>query len=103
MPNNLPVEARRIDAEKESSARDGETCCEMRSSLREERRGQSERVHQLELETRELRQQLPALSQRIEEEYQLKLADVIASGASAVKIYLNELRCRFSKKGNRHD
>jgi chromosome segregation protein len=74
------LRARRGELHKEENAR------------REERRRASEQVHALDLNVRELRQQMEALAQRIEEEYQLRLADVVASGASAYQLYLEELR-----------
>jgi chromosome segregation protein len=62
------------------------------NARREERRRSSEQVHALDLNARELRQQMESLAQRIEEEYQVHFADVVASGASAYQLYLAELR-----------
>ena len=62
------------------------------NARREERRRSSEQVHALDLNARELRQQMESLAQRIEEEYQVHLADVVADGASAYRLYLAELR-----------
>jgi chromosome segregation protein len=62
------------------------------NARREERRRVSEQVHALDLNARELRQQMESLAQRIEEEYQVHFADVVASGASAYQLYLAEQR-----------
>jgi chromosome segregation protein len=62
------------------------------NARREERRRSSEQVHALDLNARELRQQMESLAQRIEEEYQVHFADVVASGASAYQLCLAELR-----------
>jgi chromosome segregation protein len=62
------------------------------NARREERRRSSEQVHALDLNARELRQQMESLAQRIEDEYQVHFADVVASGASAYQLYLAELR-----------
>ncbi len=62
------------------------------NARREERRRSSEQVHALDLNARELRQHMESLAQRIEEEYQVHFADVVASGASAYQLYLAELR-----------
>jgi chromosome segregation protein len=74
------LRARRSELLKEETAR------------REERRRASDHVHALDLKARELRQQMESLSQRIEEEYQVRLSEIVASGASAYELYLQELR-----------
>ncbi len=56
--------------------------------IRKQRRQLSERQHTEEMKVRDLRHQLQSAEQRIEEEYQLKLADVVESGASAFRDYL---------------
>jgi chromosome segregation protein len=71
-------------------ARRGELLRE-ETARREERRRTSDRLHTLDLQARELRQQMESLSGRIEEEYQVRLTEVVASGASAFQIYLAEL------------
>ena len=57
------------------------------TALRHRRRELSDRQHQEEIRERDLRHQLDVLAQRIEEEYQLRLSEVVASGASAVRRY----------------
>lgn len=85
-------QAARISAEKEAlRARRGELLRE-EAARREERRRTNDRLHALDLNARALRQQMESLSQRIEEEYQVRLADVEATGASAFQFYLAELR-----------
>jgi len=88
---SLARQAARISTEKESlRARRGELLRE-ESARREERRRASDRLHALDLQARELRQQMESLSRRIEEEYQVRLTEVVASGASAFQLYLAEL------------
>jgi chromosome segregation protein len=62
------------------------------TACRDERRRASDRVHGLDLKTRELKQQMESLAQRIEEEYQVRLVEVVATGASALALYAAELR-----------
>ena len=50
------------------------------TACRDERRRASDRVHGLDMKTRELKQQMESLAQRIEEEYQVRLVDVVANG-----------------------
>ena len=88
---SLARQAAQIGAEKGSlRGRRGELLRE-ESARREERRRASDRLHALDLQARELRQQMESLSGRIEEEYQVRLTEVVASGASAFQIYLSEL------------
>lgn len=53
------------------------------TACRDERHRASDRVHGLDLKTRELKQQRESLAERIEEEYQVRLVDIVATGASA--------------------
>ncbi|MCA9039655.1 MAG: AAA family ATPase, partial [Planctomycetaceae bacterium] len=60
---------------------------EQESKLRQGRRELSDRVHQEEIRLQEFQMQLKTLRERIEEEYQLSLEQVVSSGASAVRLY----------------
>jgi chromosome segregation protein len=62
------------------------------TARRDERRRASDRVHGLDMKTRELKQQMESLAQRIEEEYQVRLVDVVSTGASALALYAAELQ-----------
>lgn len=62
------------------------------SRVRAVRRDLKERQHQDELAARDLRFQLDTLSGRIEEEFQVALADVVAEGTSAFRDWLAEHR-----------
>lgn len=89
-----------ISREKDSlRVRRGELLKE-ENARREERRRSSEQVHALDLNVRELRQQMESLAGRIEEEYQVRLADVVAGGASAYQVYLAELRGANAERQN---
>ena len=54
------------------------------SRIRKERRELSERHHKIQMSLGDLRHQMDALKERIEEEYQLSLAEVVADGTSAI-------------------
>jgi len=60
---------------------------EEETSVRKQRRELSEEQHRVEIAQRDLQFQISALEKRIGEEYELTLADVVESGASAVKIW----------------
>jgi chromosome segregation protein len=74
-------------------------CLREESRLREERRHVNDRLHEAQIQSREMRHEIESLAQRIEEEYQVTLADVVASGASAVKLHAREERS--SRAGKR--
>ncbi len=58
--------------------------------LHKERRKLLDEKHQAELEIRELRHRMDAITERIAEEYQVSLEELVASGASAYRDYLTE-------------
>ncbi|MGE3314722.1 MAG: chromosome segregation protein SMC [Planctomycetaceae bacterium] len=60
------------------------------AALREQRRVLSDEQHKAEFEVRDITHQINSLGERIEEEYQLSLNDVIESGASAVHLLQQE-------------
>ena len=60
------------------------------TKLRAERRELNDRQHCVEIEARDLRHQLSTLDEKIQEEYQVPLEEVVASGASAYHEYLDE-------------
>ena len=63
---------------------------EQELELRKERRDLAERRHTDEIRVRDMKHALTTLDERLDEEYQLKLADVVASGASAYRLLLEE-------------
>jgi chromosome segregation protein len=65
------------------------------AALLQQQRTLNERQHCEELKARDIRHQLSSLEERIEEEYQLVLADVVETGASALRPYQQELRRRL--------
>ena len=60
------------------------------TKLRAERRELNDRQHCVEIEARDIRHQLAVLEEKIQEEYQVPLEEVVKSGASAYVDYLNE-------------
>lgn len=60
------------------------------ATVRKERRELSEKKHEEEIKTRDIEHQISSLSDRIEEEYQLSLEEIVTSGESVLKQYLEE-------------
>lgn len=58
--------------------------------LRKERRELEDRHHANEIRVRDMNHALANLDERLEEEYQLKLADVVESGESSFTLFLEE-------------
>ncbi len=65
---------------------------EEEARLRAARRELADRLHANEIAAREARHQLQTCAERIEEEYQMTLDEVVASGASAFAKWLTDLR-----------
>lgn len=59
-------------------------------ALRKERRELEDRHHTNEIRVRDMNHALKNLDERLEEEYQLKLADVVESGESSFQLFLEE-------------
>ena len=59
------------------------------SKLRAERRELNDRQHCVEMEARDIRHLLATLDEKIQEEYQVPLADVVQAGGSAYQDYLD--------------
>jgi chromosome segregation protein len=60
------------------------------AALSEERRRASERLHQLQLQVRELERERESLCARIDEEYQVALQEIVDSGVSALAAYVTK-------------
>jgi chromosome segregation protein len=69
--------------------------------IRKERRELADRRHADEIRIRDMRHALESLDQRLDEEYQLKLTDVVASGASALEMLLEERALQAEGRGAR--
>ena len=63
---------------------------EQENQLRQQQRGSDEELRTGEISARDVRHQLETIQGRISEEYQVRISDVIESGASAVRDYLKE-------------
>ncbi|MCX7394775.1 MAG: AAA family ATPase [Planctomycetales bacterium] len=63
---------------------------EQELAIRKERRALAERCHASEIRIRDMTHSLKTLDERLEEEYQLKLTDVVGSGGSAYRLLLEE-------------
>lgn len=71
---------------------------EQELDIRRERRELSERRHSDEIRVRDMKHALTTLDERLDEEYQLKLTDVVASGVSAYQMLLEERSERAAGK-----
>lgn len=74
---------------------------EVELAIRKERRELSDRRHAEELRVRDIRHSLHLLNERLDEEYQVKLEDVVASGASAMQLIAEERHSRAESHGVR--
>lgn len=73
------------------------------AAARRERRELADEAHQVELRLRDIDQSLALLAERIEEEYQLKVADLAATDASAYRLYLEERGGKRSRSESSDD
>jgi len=60
------------------------------AALRKERRELSDKKHEEEMKIRDIEHQVSTLAERIEEEYQLSLEEIVSTGESVLKQYLEE-------------
>ncbi|MCH9656219.1 MAG: AAA family ATPase [Planctomycetes bacterium] len=60
------------------------------AAIRKERRELNDQKHEEEIKTRDIEHQISTLAERIEEEYQLSLEEIVSSGESVLKQYLEE-------------
>lgn len=60
------------------------------ATLRKERRELGDKKHEEEFKTRDIEHQISTLAERIEEEYQLSLEEIVSTGESILKQYLEE-------------
>lgn len=70
-------------------------------AIRKERREIEDKHHANEMRIRELNNSLTTLNERLEEEYQLKLSDVVESGVSAFTLYLEERQAKGPEKSKK--
>jgi chromosome segregation protein len=85
---DFAAEAARLSVEKDGLRKERTSLMKEEAGLSEERRRASDRLHHLELQARELSRERESLSARIEEEYQVRLEEVVESGISALGAYL---------------
>ena len=81
------AEVAAVLADKEQLRNRKSTFAEDEARLRSQRRELADRLHTHEIAARDARHQLQVCAERIEEEYQLTLDEVVASGASAVSLW----------------
>jgi chromosome segregation protein len=85
---DFAAEAARLSGQKAELRKERAGLMKEEAELSEERRRATDRLHQLESQARELSRERGSLSARIEEEYQVRLQEVVESGVSALAAYL---------------
>lgn len=84
------AEATALHAEKLALRVERSQLVEQELDIRKERRELADRRHVEEIRVRDMKHALTTLDERLDEEYQLRLTDVVASGASAYQMLLEE-------------
>ncbi len=74
---------------------------EQELAIRKERRELSDRRHAEEIRVRDIRHAIDQLNERLDDEYQMKLSDIVASGASAMHLIREERQARSEGHGAR--
>lgn len=95
----VQIETAALHAEKRELRQRRSRLVEAELALRKERRELADRRHAEEIRLRDMRHALETLAERLDEEYQVKLEDVAASGVSAYALHLDE---RHSSHDRRH-
>ena len=95
-------EAQRFDYEKLALRTERGQIVERELVLRKERREVADCHHATEIRIRDIHSALANLNERLEEEYQLKLADVVESGVSAFAFFMDERSAKGSTGRGKH-
>jgi chromosome segregation protein len=88
--------AQRLHHEKVALRTERGQIVELELGLRKERRELADRHHANEIRVRDMKASLFSLNERLEEEYQLKLTDVVETGVSALAFFLDERSAKGS-------
>ncbi len=96
MQEQLLSELRSVNRERDAFRKERSQRSRELDELHRRRRNAVETAHETQLKIREIDQQQTTLAKRIEEEYQLTLDDLIASGVSA---FADHLRERYGETG----
>ena len=95
------TDAAALRSEKESFRTRRAQLNERETALRTRRRTLGEQQHRAEMSMNEVRHQLAALAERMQEEYGLTLDEVAQSGGSAHELYAEEIRTRASRRSRK--
>jgi len=90
----VAADAARLHARKLGLRVERSQLVEQELAIRKERRELSDRRHAEEMRVRDIRHAIDTLNERLDEEYQIKLPEVVASGASALQLLLEERQAR---------
>lgn len=86
----IQVEVHQLELQKKALRAERSQIVEQELVLRKERREIDDRHHANQIRVRDINSALTQLNERLEEEYQLKLADVVESGVSAYALLMEE-------------
>lgn len=74
---------------------------EQELAIRKERRELTDRRYAEEMRVRDMRHSLDMLNERLDEEYQMKLSDVVDSGASALQLIIEERQAKAAGRSSK--
>lgn len=95
----IQTAARGLDRQKMGLRVERSQIVEQELVIRKERRELADRHHTDEIRVRDMNNALAKLAEQLEEDYQLKLSDVVESGASSFKLFLDERGGAAGKHG----
>ena len=94
----IQLAAQKLEFQKSALRSERGLIVEQELALRKERREVDDRHHANEIRMRDMQNLLVTLNERLEEEYQLKLTDVVESGVSSFALYLEEKKNKPAHK-----
>jgi len=95
----IQAEATALQSDKLALRVERSQLVEQELDIRKERRELADRRHADEIRVRDMKHVLTTLDERLDEEYQLKLTDVVASGVSAFRLLLEERGSKVEGRG----
>jgi chromosome segregation protein len=96
----LAADSARLGGEKDGLRKERAGLMKEESALSEERRRAGDRLHQLELQARELSRERESLVARIDEEYQVRLSEIVESGISALANFAAKKQSEAATEGH---
>lgn len=94
----LAMEALQLVQERAALREERQSLLAAEAVVRQQRRELADRQHALEIAVRDARHQQESLARRLEEDDQLTLDDVVQSGASAVRLWMDDRKKNLGRK-----